>query len=65
MFSIEAIKVIALLCTLNSNTDIGLVEREQLKCQQYYVQCIFDLETGIKSQLKNLKPLSQCILEKK
>lgn len=53
------IKTIALLCQLKISKDIDLVEKKQLKCQQYYVKC---LDNPLNS---NYKTLSKCIKQKK
>jgi len=62
----DTIYIIAMLCTIHSSgVDVNTVEQKQLKCQQYYTQCIVDIETHVKQPKPNLTSLAQCILEKK
>ena len=60
----DLIQTIVLLCQLNVNSSDSLkvveyTQKEQLKCQQYYVRC---LESNFLGDYKNL---SKCILQRK
>ena len=56
----ELLQTIALLCQIKiSNANLDVIEKKQLKCQQYYVGC---LGNPLNS---NYKTLSKCIKEKK
>jgi hypothetical protein len=54
----EIIQAIALLCQLNGVEGLSYVERVQLTCQQYYVQCIDPVNASYKT-------LAKCIKERK
>ena len=60
----EMIKVIAMLCSLNTGADsqylMNSQSRTQLKCQKYYVRCLRKAQ----NITVGAKDLSQCILEK-
>ncbi len=60
---IEIIKIIALLCKVSSGVDnvsmVDYIEKNQLKCQKYYIKCV-DL-----SNSTSFRQLKKCILEKK
>lgn len=59
----ELLQTIALLCQLNgSGADsiflINAVERKQLECQQYYINCLDPVNA-------NYKPIAKCIKDRK
>lgn len=51
----EIIKTIALLCQLKTSQKIDIIEKKQLQCQQYYINCL-DNPTNY-----SYKSLSSCI----
>lgn len=58
----EIIQTIALLCQLKSGADsvwlIEKIQKDQLLCHQYYVNCLDPLNT-------NYKSLAKCVSERK
>ena len=55
----EIIKTIALLCQLKISQKVDIIEKKQLKCQQYYMNC---LDNPLNYNYKNL---SNCIKKRK
>jgi len=54
----ELLRTIAFLCTISSgNHSAEYIEKQQLKCQQYYIACISNTST--------YKDISKCIKERK
>ena len=40
--NLELLKIVILLCSINSNSPLDKVEKYQLECQQWYVDCVYD-----------------------
>jgi len=58
--AIEIIKVITMLCNIQSSSP-STIETVQLKCQQYYIKCIKD---AINDEFTLVYPLNECVLKR-